>query len=136
MNKAEICFLVIGLYAVCTLDYVLLALIGIGIIIDVIWRIVAPKAALNDDKGYDELIRFENENGALGSLSDEDIALALKKLSKRHLIRLLHGINVHLNNYCDLAVDYENKGELEGEKYENFKRIVKNEIVERYCLES
>lgn len=136
MNKAEICFLVIGLYAVCTLNYVLLALIGIGIIIDVIWHIVAPKAALNDDKGYDELIRFENENGALGSLSDEDIALALKKLSKRHLIRLLHGINVHLKNYCDLAVDYENKGELEGEKYENFKRIVKNEIVERYCLES
>lgn len=136
MNKAEICFLVIGLYAVCTLNYVLLALIGIGIIIDVIWRIVAPKAALNDDKGYDELIRFENENGALGSLSDEDIALALKKLSKRHLIRLLHGINVHLKNYCDLAVDYENKGELEGEKYKNFKRIVKNEIVERYCLES
>ena len=136
MNKAEICFLVIGLYAVCTLNYVLLALIGLGLIIDVIWRIVVPKAALNDDKGYDELIRFENENGALGSLSDEDIALALKKLSKRHLIRLLHGINVHLKNYCDLAVDYENKGELEGEKYENFKRIVKIEIVERYCLES
>ena len=136
MNKAEICFLVIGIYAVCTLSYVLLALTGIGIIIDVIWRIVAPKAALDDDKGYDELIRFENENGALGLLSDQDIALALKNLSKRHLIRLLHGINVHLKNYCDLAVDYESNGELEVGKYENFKRIVKNEIVERYCLES
>ena len=136
MNKAEICFLVIGLYALCVWDWVLLSFIGIGIIIDVIWRIVAPKAALNDDKGYDELIRFENENGALGSLSDVDIALGLKKLTKRHLIHLLHGINVHLKDYCDLAVDYESKGELERGKYENFKRIVKNEIVERYCLES
>ncbi len=136
MNKAEICFLVIGIYAVCTLSYVLLALIGIGIIIDVIWRIVAPKAALNDDKGYDELIRFENANGTLDTLTDEDIAQGLKKLTKRSLIHLLHGINIQIEDYCDLAVEYEEKGEIEREKYENFKRIVKNEIVERYCLES
>lgn len=136
MNKAEICFLVIGFYAFCALDYVLFALIGIGIIIDVIWRIYAPKVALNDDKGYDELIRFENSNGTLDTLTDEDIAQGLKKLTKRGLIHLLHGINIQIEDYCDLAVEYGEKGEIEREKYENFKRIVKNEIVERYCLES